>query len=440
MYYFIGIKGTGMSALACFLKDLGYEVKGSDVERHFFTEKGLKERNIEILPYDEKNITKDLVIIRGNVIKDDHPEMIKATELDLKAYTYEEMVSKLTKMFMTVTVAGCHGKTTTSTMAYQVLNAIKGANCLIGDGTGIAHKENKYFVLEACEYKRHFLSYTPYYAIITNIELDHVDYYKDIDDVIDAFTEYANNAEKMVIACGDDPYTHSLEVSKPIFYYGLDDDNDIIAKDVNYNENGVTFDVFVEDNYYGHFDLPLYGKHMLLDALAVISLCYYERFDAKEVSKILKEFHTARRRFNETIVGTNILIDDYAHHPTELKCTIKSARQKYPNKKLVVIWGPHTYSRTKAFKDDYIEILKTTDKAYIMDIYAAREKQGDIDIDINDIIKAIPNSEHISESETDKLLQYEDSVLLFMSPNDLTSFEQNYINKYHEMKDKSSEN
>ena len=439
MYYFIGIKGTGMSALACFLKDLGYEVKGSDVERHFFTEKGLKERNIEILPYDEKNITKDLVIIRGNVIKDDHPEMIKATELDLKVYTYEEMISKLTKMFMTVTVAGCHGKTTTSTMAYQVLNAIKGANCLIGDGTGIAHKENKYFVLEACEYKRHFLSYTPYYAIITNIELDHVDYYKDIDDVIDAFTEYANNAEKMVIACGDDPYTHSLEVSKPIFYYGLDDDNDIIAKDVNYNENGVTFDVFVEDNYYGHFDLPLYGKHMLLDALAVISLCYYERFDAKEVSKILKEFHTARRRFNETIVGTNILIDDYAHHPTELKCTIKSARQKYPNKKLVVIWGPHTYSRTKAFKDDYIEILKTTDKAYIMDIYAAREKQGDIDIDINDIIKAIPNSEHISENETDKLLQHEDSVLLFMSPNDLTSFEQDYINKYHEMQDKSSE-
>lgn len=440
MYYLIGIKGTGMSALACFLHDLGYEVKGSDVERHFFTEKGLNERNIEILPYDEKNIKKDMVIIRGNVIKDDHPEIIKASELDLKIYTYQEMIAKLTKMFMTITVAGCHGKTTTSTMTYQVLNAIKGANCLIGDGTGIANKENKYFVLEACEYQRHFLAYTPYYAIITNIELDHVDYYKDIDDVIDAFTEYANNAEKMVIACGDDPYTHSLEVSKPIFYYGLDDDNDIIAKDVNYTENGVTFDVFVEDNYYGHFDLPLYGKHMLLNALAVISLCYYERFDAKEVSKILKEYHAARRRFNETQVGTNILIDDYAHHPTELKCTIKSARQKYPDKKLVVIWGPHTYSRTKAFKDEYIEILKTASKAYIMDIYAAREKPGDIDIDINDIIKAIPNAEHISESETDKLLEHEDSVLLFMSPKDLTSFEQDYINKYHEINDKSSEN
>ena len=432
MYYLIGIKGTGMSALACFLHDLGYNVKGSDVERHFFTEKGLNERNIEILPYDEKNIQKDMVIIKGNVIKEDHPEYQKALELDLKIYTYEEMLAKLTKMFMTITVAGCHGKTTTSTMAYQVLNKLKGANCLIGDGTGIASKENKYFVLEACEYQRHFLEYFPYYAIITNIELDHVDYYKDIDDVIDAFTEYANNAEKMVIACGDDPYTHSLEISKPIFYYGLDDDNDIIAKDVNYNLDGVTFDVFVEDNYYGHFDLPIYGKHMLLDALAVISLCYYERIEAKEVAKVLKEFHAARRRFNETIVGNNILIDDYAHHPTELKCTIKAVKQKYPDKKLVVIWGPHTYSRTKAFKDEYIEILKNVDKAYIMDIYAAREKEGDIEIDINDIIKEIPNAEHISQEETDKLLDYSDSVLLFMSPNDLTSFEQEYINKYNE--------
>ena len=429
MYYFIGIKGTGMSALACFLCDLGYEVKGSDVERHFFTEKGLNERGIEILPYDENNIKKDMVIIKGNVIKEDHPEYMKAKELDLKIYTYQEMISKLTKMFMTVTVAGCHGKTTTSTMAYQVLNKLKGANCLIGDGTGIANRENKYFILEACEYQRHFLNYTPYYAIITNIELDHVDYYKDIDDVIDAFTQYANNAEKMVIACGDDPYTQSLEVNKPIFYYGLDEDNDIIAKNVDFNENGVNFDVFVEDNYYGHFDLPIYGKHMLLDALAVISLCYYERLDAKEVSKELKHFHTARRRFNETIVGDNVVIDDYAHHPTELKCTIKSAKQKYPNKKLVVIWGPHTYSRTKAFKDEYIEILKTVDKAYIMDIYAAREKQGDIDININDIIEAIPNAEHITTNEADKLLKYKNTVLLFMSPNDLINFEQDYINK-----------
>ena len=297
MYYFIGIKGTGMSALASLLHDLGYEVKGSDVERHFFTEKGLIERNIEILPYNEDNIQKDMTIIRGNAIKDDHPELIRAEVKGLKIYKYEEMVGKLTKMFKTITVAGCHGKTTTSSMLHHVLNNITGSNCLIGDGTGSANKENKYFVLEACEYKRHFLSYNPYYAIITNIELDHVDYYKDMDDLISAYKDYANNAEKMVIACGDDPYTHSLEVNKPIFYYGLDEDNDILAKNVEYTNSGVSFDVFVEENYYGHFDLPLFGKHMLLNSLAVISICYYERIEAKEVAKMLKTFKGARRRF-----------------------------------------------------------------------------------------------------------------------------------------------
>ena len=432
MYYFIGIKGTGMSALASLLHDLGYEVKGSDVERHFFTEKGLIERNIEILPYNEDNIQKDMTIIRGNAIKDDHPELIRAEVKGLKIYKYEEMVGKLTKMFKTITVAGCHGKTTTSSMLHHVLNNITGSNCLIGDGTGSANKENKYFVLEACEYKRHFLSYNPYYAIITNIELDHVDYYKDMDDLISAYKDYANNAEKMVIACGDDPYTHSLEVNKPIFYYGLDEDNDILAKNVEYTNSGVSFDVFVEENYYGHFDLPLFGKHMLLNSLAVISICYYERIEAKEVAKMLKTFKGARRRFSETIVEDNIVVDDYAHHPTELKYTIKSAKQKYPDKKIVAVWGPHTYSRTQAFKNDYIEVLKEVDKAYIMDIYGAREKEEDFNIKSEDIIKEIPNAEKIKEEDFKNLLENHNSVILFKSPNDLTDFENKYIEKYKE--------
>ena len=205
MYYLIGIKGTGMSALAGILKDLGYEVKGSDNENHYFTEKGLIEKGIEILSFDSNNIKEGMYIIKGGAIKDDNVEVLKAEELGLKIHSYEEMVAKLTSMFQTITVAGCHGKTTTTAMLAHVLDTLRGANCLIGDGTGHANKENKYFVLEACEYKRHFLEYHPYYAIITNIDYDHVDYYQNIDDVISAYTEYANNAEKMVIACGDDP-------------------------------------------------------------------------------------------------------------------------------------------------------------------------------------------------------------------------------------------
>ena len=430
MYYLIGIKGTGMSALAGILKDLGYEVKGSDNDNHYFTEEGLKEKNIEVLSYDPKNIQEGMYIIKGGAIKDDNPEVQRALELGLKIHPYEEMVAKLTTMFQTITIAGCHGKTTTTSMLSHVLDELRGANYLIGDGTGHANKENKYFVLEACEYKRHFLAYHPYYAIITNIDLDHVDYYQDIDDVISAYTEYANNAGKMVIACGDDPYTHSLEVDKPIFYYGLDEDNDIIAKEVEYTENGTSFDVFIEDNYYGHFDLKLFGKHMLLDALAVISFCYYERLEAKEVSKTLKTFEGAKRRFTEYPVLDNIVIDDYAHHPAEIRATLKAVNQKYPDKKTVVVFGPHTYSRTKAFKDDYIDVLSKVDKAYIMDIYGARENQEDFDITSEDLIKEIPNSESISKDQIDKLLGAHNSVIIFMSPNDITDMEKAYIEKY----------
>lgn len=430
MYYLIGIKGTGMSALAGILKDLGYEVKGSDNDNHYFTEEGLKEKNIEVLSYDPKNIQEGMYIIKGGAIKDDNHEVQRALELGLKIHPYEEMVAKLTTMFQTITIAGCHGKTTTTSMLSHVLDELRGANYLIGDGTGHANKENKYFVLEACEYKRHFLAYHPYYAIITNIDLDHVDYYQDIDDVISAYTEYANNAEKMVIACGDDPYTHSLEVDKPIFYYGLDEDNDIIAKEVEYTENGTSFDVFIEDNYYGHFDLKLFGKHMLLDALAVISFCYYERLEAKEVSKTLKTFEGAKRRFTEYPVLDNIVIDDYAHHPAEIRATLKAVNQKYPGKKTVVVFGPHTYSRTKAFKDDYIDVLSKVDKAYIMDIYGARENQEDFDITSEDLIKEIPNSESISKDQIDKLLGAHNSVIIFMSPNDITDMEKAYIEKY----------
>mgnify|MGYP005790332133 FL=1 len=430
MYYLIGIKGTGMSALAGILKDLGYEVKGSDNDNHYFTEERLKEKNIEVLSYDPKNIQEGMYIIKGGAFKDDNPEVQRALELGLKIHPYEEMVAKLTTMFQTITIAGCHGKTTTTSMLSHVLDELRGANYLIGDGTGHANKENKYFVLEACEYKRHFLAYHPYYAIITNIDLDHVDYYQDIDDVISAYTEYANNAEKMVIACGDDPYTHSLEVDKPIFYYGLDEDNDIIAKEVEYTENGTSFDVFIEDNYYGHFDLKLFGKHMLLDALAVISFCYYERLEAKEVSKTLKTFEGAKRRFTEYPVLDNIVIDDYAHHPAEIRATLKAVNQKYPDKKTVVVFGPHTYSRTKAFKDDYIDVLSKVDKVYIMDIYGARENQEDFDITSEDLIKEIPNSESISKDQIDKLLGAHNSVIIFMSPNDITDMEKAYIEKY----------
>ncbi len=434
MYHFIGIKGTGMSALAQILDDLGYEVQGSDKPDHFFTETPLIEKGIKILDFNADNITPDMTIVQGNAFNEHNPEVAKAQELGLKIYSYQDMLGRLSRMFKTVTIAGCHGKTTTTSMLYHVLSEIKGCNALIGDGTGVASKENEYFALEACEYKRHFLNYTPYYAVITNIELDHIDYYKNIDDVIDAFRSYSNLATNMVIACGDDPYTHYLQPDKPIFFYGLSDDNDIIARDVEYRNDGTSFDVFIEDNYYGHFDLPLYGKHMLLNSLAVIAICYYERLEAKDVAKSLKTFEGAKRRFKETVIDDIVTIDDYAHHPTEVKVTIKGARQKYPDKKIIAILKTHTLSRTKEFAQEFADALNLADESYIMDVGVDREETGYDDVTYEVILDKLDNGKYMSLDKVDELLKYENAVLIFMSSKDIYILKDEYEKRLKEKK------
>lgn len=433
-YYLLGIKGAGMSALALILNDLGYEVIGyDDAKEHRFTEDKLTERGIKI--YSEANdvMDEDTIVVFSSALRHDHPEMVKAAEMDLRIYEYHEMLGKLTRKFETISVSGCHGKTTTTAMLSHIIDNIDGCNYLIGDGRGHANKENKTFILESCEYRRHFLEYDPAYIIITNIELDHMDYYKNIDDMISAYQEFGSKAEKMVIVCGDNQYTHVLDLNKPVYYYGIEDDNDIQARNIEYRNDGTSFDVFIEDEYYGHFDLPLFGKHMLLNALAAIGICHYKRYDAKEVSKLLKTFKGAERRFKETFIGNNVIIDDYAHHPTEVAVTIKSARQKYPDKKLIAVFKAHTFSRVLDFKDDFVRALNLADKAYVMDINYDREDPKDFPgVDAYTIINELDNGDYIEHGMADKLMEYDNAVILFMSSKEIYILEDEYKKKLEE--------
>lgn len=424
MYYFIGIKGTGMSALAVILKQLGKEVSGSDIDKHFFTESELIKNNIPFYVYNKENIKENMTIIKGASIKEDNPELIESKNLGLKIYEYNEMVGILSREFKTICIAGCHGKTTTTNMMSLALRE-KGINYLIGDGTGYANENNEYFALESCEYKRHFLAYLPYYAVITNIDLDHVDYYKDINDVIDAYTSYANNATKEIIAYGDDPYTRSMLVTKPIKFFGLKENNDVRAINIEYKNTGISFDV----DGYGHFELPLYGTHQLLDALAVITVCIEENIPSKEVQKNLSYFTGAKRRFTEHVVGNNIIIDDYAHHPNEVRATIDAIKQKYPDKKLIIIFQPHTFTRTKEFAKDLTEVFKNADASYVLPIHPAREKQSDYpEVTSNLIIDKLNTCHPINMSDAKLLSQYNNAVFAFMSPNDISSLENDLEN------------
>ena len=434
-YYMAGIKGAGMSALALLLSDLGFDVVGyDDAKEHRFTEDKLLERGIKIYSEENSELDEDSIVIYSPALKlDTHPELVKATNMGLKIYEYQEMFGMLTKKFETICISGCHGKTTTTSMLSHIMSDIDKCNYLIGDGRGHGDRESNKFILESCEYRRHFLAYEPEYVIITNIDMDHTDYYKSMDDMILAYQEFANKADKMVIACGDDPYTHMLEVNPQIYYYGINEDNDIQARDIEYRNDGTSFDVYVEDEYYGHFDLPLFGKHMLLNALAVIAVCHYERYEAKEVSKSLKTFKGAERRFKETFIGDNVIIDDYAHHPTEVKVTIKGARQKYPDKKIIAVFKAHTFSRVEEFSEEFASALNLADKAYVMDINYDRENPEDYPgIDAYTIIDKLDNGDYIEQGMEDKLLEYDNAVILFMSSKEIYLLEEEYIKKLEE--------
>ena len=429
MYHFIGIKGAGMSSLAVIMKQLGESVQGSDLDKHFFTEEELVKNNIEFFPYDENNIKDNLIIIKGLSITDEHPELKRAKELKLKIINYNEMVGILTKKFKTICIAGCHGKTTTTAMTSHVLNKIKGINYLIGDGTGNANPQNEYFALESCEYKRHFLSYQPYYSVILNIDLDHVDYFKDINDVINAYEEFANSSTKMIIANGDDENIRKMNITKDISYFGLKDNNNIVAKNIEYSKEGIKFDLVINKENIKTFKLPIYGQHQLMDALAVISVCYHEDINLDIVEKHFQSFNGAKRRFTETFVGNNIIIDDYAHHPNEIKSTINAIKQKYPDKLVVSIFQPHTFTRTEEFADDIAKELSKTDFAYIMDIHPAREKQEDYpNVTKNIIIKQMNNGYGLKMTDAIILDKHKDAVFIFMSPNDLSKLENDLIN------------
>ena len=415
-YYCIGIKGSGMATLAEILFDLGHEVSGyDDYKEHKFTQEGLDKRGIKIYYDSTHDIPKDTIVTYSKAFSIDHPEIKRVKSLGLKIIAYNELLGKLSSEFKTIGVSGTHGKTTTSTMISHVLGETKGCNYFIGDGSGFADRKNELFTLESCEFNRHFLAYHPYYAIVTNIELEHTECYKDIDEIIKTFEEFANKAH-YVIACGDDKNVRKMNLKNNVTYYGFDDCNDVVCKNVTLDENGSKFDVYIKGELYGHFDIPLFGNHMILNALACITVCNMEGVDAEKIHSLLHTFKNAKRRFKEKKFGSVVTIDDYAHHPTEIKVTIQSARQKYPNKEIVAVFLPNTYSRTKALMSDFISALKTADKAYVMDIHCDRERKEDYPgVSSDEIIKNVPSAEKISLDTVDKLLKHKNAAICFMS-------------------------
>ncbi|MTH55640.1 UDP-N-acetylmuramate--L-alanine ligase [Bacillus mangrovi] len=425
VYHFVGIKGTGMSALAQILHDMGYKVQGSDIDKDIFTQKALEDRGIELLSFDKENIKPGLTVIAGNAFPDTHPEIEEALRLDLPVIRYHRFLGDFMNSYTSVGITGVHGKTSTTGLLSHVIQGAEPTSFLIGDGTGKGLPDSKYFIFEACEYRRHFLSYYPDYAIMTNIDFDHPDYFSSLEDVFDAFQKMALQVKKGIIACGDDENLQKIQAKVPVVYYGFGEHNDFQARNVVKSTDGTSFDVFVRNTFYSSFKITGFGDHSVLNALSVIALCHYEEVDAEIIQQRLLTFEGVKRRFNEKRIGSQVLIDDYAHHPTEIRVTIEAARQKYPDREVVAVFQPHTFTRTQSFMDEFADSLNKADCVYLCDIFgSARENAGKLSI--NDLIAKIDRSSLIEESEMDVLKKHENGVLVFMGAGDIQKYQRAY--------------
>ena len=425
-YFFVGIKGTGMSSLALILHDKGCKVVGSDIDKYTFTQRGLEQAGIKILPFNADNIKPGMIIVAGNAFNDDQEEIAKAKEMGLKVMRYPEVVEMIIEETTSIGVAGAHGKTSTTGLLAHVMSGVSPTSYLVGDGSGKGTPDARFFVFEADEYRRHFVAYHPDYTIMTNIDFDHPDYFTGIADVCDAFETLARQTKKGIFAWGEDKNLRKLNANVPIYYYGTEDNDDFVAKNIKRTTTGSSFDVYFHDQFLGNFETHLFGEHNVLNTLAVIAVSYFEKIDLGKVKQELLTFKGVKRRFTEKTVADMVIIDDYAHHPHEIRATLDAARQQYPNKKLIAVFQPHTFTRTIALMDDFAKSLNIADQVYLTDIFGSiRENSGNVSS--ADLGKKITKGGEVLKLDNmSPLLDYHDAVVIFMGAGDIQKYERVY--------------
>ena len=426
-YHFIGIKGSGMSSLAQIAFDMGHEVQGSDEETYFFTQEKLEQRNIPMFYYGAENIKEGYEIILGNAFNDTHIEFRRAKELGLKTYTYAQFLGKLLSEVPSIAITGAHGKTTTTTMTSSIFKHSHVTSYLIGDGTGHGEKNSEYIIAEACEYYRHFLAYHPDYAVVTNIDFDHPDYFNDEHDMFDAFQSFVNQVKNTVVICGDDRLASKLKpANAKTIKYGFNDGNDYQIKNVRTTSEYSKFDIYKNSKLLGTFTMPVFGLHDISNATSAIALADINGISIEKIQESLSQYKPAERRFSEHKLGNNVIVDDYAHHPSEIRATIDSARRKYTDKQVIAIFQPHTYTRTAKFLNEFAESLETADRVFLCPIFASvREKEKIVGIE--DLQKVTKGAQIINKEDDFDKLNFDNSVFLFMGAGNINKLCHKFI-------------
>jgi len=403
--YFIGIKGVGMTMLAQFLAHQNNKISGSDIKDIFLTDQVLKDENINVLsPFNEKNIpdNPDLIIYSSAFSAANNCEMAylenlpKTEKKKTKILSYAEALGATFNNYYGIAVCGSHGKTTTSAwLGYVLWQAGKKPNVLVGSrvpqfkGSSLVG-DSHYFLAEVDEYQNKLQYFKPHGIILNNIDYDHPDFFKNPRVYRKVFIDFIKKvpSKGFLVINNRDSEIQKIKKYCPgkiISYDFVNDDrapahSDYLAYYLKNEGNYQTFRVINHADDLGEFKIQLWGEHNVLNALAVIAGAHELKVSFNKIKKYLAEFKGTERRMQELGKFKGALIfDDYAHHPTEVKATLASLRVHYPTKKIITVFHPHTFTRTKALFDDFVTSFQNTDELYILDIYgSAREQQGGV--------------------------------------------------------------
>ncbi|NBB87462.1 MAG: UDP-N-acetylmuramate--L-alanine ligase [Bacteroidetes bacterium] len=384
--HMVGIGGIGMSSIAEVLLNRGYRVTGSDLRKSEVTAH-LEDLGATIYEGHaaEQMSGADVVVHSSAVQADANPETLAAEQQRIPLIPRSEMLGELMRMKFGIGVAGTHGKTTTTSMTGLVVTeggfdptiivggkvTVFGSNAVAGRGDVI--------VIEADEYDRTFLRLTPSVAVITNIEEDHLDIYEDLDDIKDAFVQYANAVPFFgaVVACLDDPNVQAVlgRIERRVVTYGTTRQAHVRAENIRLEGLTARFDALLHDEPLGTVELQLPGHYNVLNALAAVAVAQELEIPFEKVQQGLKAFSGVHRRFQSVgEVGGILVIDDYAHHPTEVQATLKAASEGFPDRRIVGVFQPHLYSRTRDFKEAFARSFFNADVLVVTDVYPAREE------------------------------------------------------------------
>lgn len=381
--HFIGIGGISMSGLAQLMISLGYKVSGSDRNKSDITERLEKMGAVVYYCHDAENINGADLVVHTAAVHNDNPEMIAAVSRGIRLIDRAEFLGAVMKRYKTaVGVSGTHGKTTTTGMlTYAMLAAGENPTVSIGGeldiiGGNFRIGSESLFVTEACEYTNSFLKFYPTVSVITNIEEDHLDFFSGIEEIRESFRKFAllSGENGYIIANGEDENVKkALSGIKNVTTYGLKETDDYYAANIVYSSGYPCFDIMHGENKLCEVRLNVPGMHNVLNAVGTAAVCDVLGFDSEKVSEGIERFHGTKRRFEKKgIINGAVIIDDYAHHPTEIRATINAA-QNIPHKRICCVFQPHTYSRTRTLWNEFLRAFDGVDKLILTDIYAARE-------------------------------------------------------------------